>query len=171
MCTATRGCINLKLVPMLFAPYLRTNINTTFQNSKILFFHRTLVLMNYFVLKNVFIMHSPLVAQNYNKHFPFLFMSGSPCCPKIALSMPTCALKLPKRTRDSDEVAFPNATSTFSRKASYYHSMLSAYICNCKMHIDRSCSLSFGRQTLPPSGTQATTNLAMLGLTSKPTPA
>ena len=43
MCTATRGCTNLKLVPMLFAPYLGTSINTTFQNSKILFFHRTLV--------------------------------------------------------------------------------------------------------------------------------
>ena len=43
MCTATRGCANLKLVPMLFAPYLGTNINTTFQNSKILFFHRTLL--------------------------------------------------------------------------------------------------------------------------------
>ena len=37
MCTATRGCTNLKLVPMLFAPYLETNINTTFQNSKNLF--------------------------------------------------------------------------------------------------------------------------------------
>ena len=43
MCTATRGCTNLKLVPMLFAPYLGTNINITFQNSKILFFHRTLM--------------------------------------------------------------------------------------------------------------------------------
>ena len=43
MCTAARGCTNLKLVPMLFAPYLGTNINTTFQNSRILFFHRTLI--------------------------------------------------------------------------------------------------------------------------------
>ena len=44
MCTATRGWYtNLKLVAMSFAPYLGTNINTTFQNSKLLFFHRTLV--------------------------------------------------------------------------------------------------------------------------------
>ena len=93
-------------------------------------------------------MHSPLVAQNCNKHLPFLLMSGSPCCPitpfQVALSMPTCALKSPKRTRDSDEVAFPNATSTSSRKASYCDSMLGAYTCN--IHRDRSCSLSFRRQ-------------------------
>ena len=78
-------------------------------------------------------MHSPLVAQNCNKHLPFLLMSGSPCCPitpyQVALSMPTCALKSPKRTRDSDEVAFPNATSTSSRKASYCDSMIGAYTC------------------------------------------
>ena len=89
-------------------------------------------------------MHSPLVAQNCNKHLPFLLMSGSPCCPitlfQVALSMPTCALKSPKRTRDSDEVAFPNATSTSSEKASYYDSMFGAYTCN--IHRDRSCSLS-----------------------------
>ena len=118
-------------------------------------------------------MHSPLVAQNCNKHLPFLLMSGSPCCPitpfQVALSMPTCALKSPKRTRDSDEVAFPNATSTSSRKASYCDSVLGAYTCN--IHRDRSCSLSFRRQTLPPSGAQSTTHSAMLGLTSKPTPA
>ena len=110
-------------------------------------------------------MHSPLVAQNCNKHLPFLLMSGSPCCPitpfYVALSMPTCALKSPKRTRDSDEVAFPNATSTSSRKASYCDSMLGAY--TCKIRRDRSCSLSFRRQTLPPSGTQLTTHSAMLG--------
>ena len=69
--------------------------------------------------------------------------------------MPTCALKSPKRTRDSDEVAFPNATSTSSRKALYCDSILGAY--TCKIHRDRSCSLSFRRQTLPPSGTQSTT--------------
>ena len=81
-------------------------------------------------------------------------MSGSPCCPitpfQVALSMPTCALKLPKRTRDSDEVAVPNATSASSRKVSYCDSTSGAY--TCKIHRDRSCSLSFGRQTLPPSG-------------------
>ena len=90
----------------------------------------------------MFILHSPLVAQKCNKH-PFLLMSGSPCCPitpfQVALSMPTCALKSPKRTRDSDEVAFPNATSTSFRKALYCDSMLGAY--TCKMHRDRSCSL------------------------------
>ena len=43
--------------------------------------------------------------------------------------MPTCALKSPKRTWDSDEVAFPNATSTSSRKTSYCGSMLGAYTC------------------------------------------
>ena len=107
-------------------------------------------------------MHSPLVAQNCNKHLPFLLMSGSPCCPitpfQVPLSMPTCALKSPKRTRDSDEVAFPNATSTSSRKASYCDSMLGAY--TCTIHRDRSCSLSFRRQTLPPSGTQSTAHSA-----------
>ena len=131
------------------------------------------VLMKSLCWKNVFIMHSPLVAQNCNKHLPFLLTSGTPCCPitpfQVALSIPTCALKSPKRTRDSDEVAFPNATSTSSRKASYCDSMLGAY--TCKIHRDRSCSLRFRRQTLPPSGTQSTTHSSMLGLTSKPTPA
>ena len=130
------------------------------------------VLMNSFVLKNVFIMHSPLVAQNCGKHLPFLLMSGSPCCPitpfQVALSMPTCALTSPERTRNSDEVAFPHATSTSRRNASYCDSMLGAY--TRKMHRDHSCSLSFRRQNLPPSGTQSTTDSAMLGLTSKPTP-
>ena len=84
-------------------------------------------------------MHSPLVAQSCKKHLPFLLMSGSPCCQitpfRVALSMPTCALKsIPKRTRDSDDVAFPNATSTSSRKASYCDSMLGAY--TCKIHRD-----------------------------------
>ena len=55
-------------------------------------------------------------------------MSGLPCCPitpfQVALSMPTCALKSPKRTRDSDEVAFSSATSTSSRKTSYCDSIL-----------------------------------------------
>ena len=41
----------------------------------------------------------------------------------------------------------------------------------CKIHINRSCSLSFRRQTLPPCGTQSTTHSTMLALTSKPTPA
>ena len=86
-------------------------------------------------------------------------MSGSPCCQitpfQVALSRPTCALKSPERTRNSDEVAFPNATLTSSRKASYCDSMLGAY--TCKIHRDRYCSLSFRRQTLLPSGTQSTT--------------
>ena len=54
--------------------------------------------------------------------------------------MPTCALTSPKRTRDSDEVAFTIATSTSSRKASYCDSMLGAY--TCKIHRDCFCSLS-----------------------------
>ena len=103
-------------------------------------------------------MHSPLVAQNCNKHLLFMLMPGSPCCPitsfQVALSMPTCALKSPKRTRNFNEVAFPNATPTSPRKASYCDSMLGAY--TCKIHRDRSCSLSFRKQTLPPSGTQST---------------
>ena len=115
-------------------------------------------------------MHSPMVAQNCNKHFPFLLISRSPCCSttffQVALSMPACALKLPKRTRDSDEVAFYNAILTSFRKASYCDFMLGAY--TCKIHRDRSCSLSFRRQTFPSSGTQSTTHSAMLGLTSKP---
>ena len=129
--------------------------------------------MNSFVLKNVFIMHRPLVAQNCNKHLSFLLMPRSPCCPittfQVALSMPTCALKSLKRTRDSDEVAFAKAASTSSKKASYCDTMLGAY--TYKIHRDRSCSLSFRKQTLPPSGTQSTTHSAMLRLTSKPTPA
>ena len=107
--------------------------------------------------------------------FPFLLMSRSPCCPRthfqVALSMPICALKSPKRTRDSDELASINATSTFFRKASCCDSMLGAYTCKILVHRDRSCSLSFRRQTLPPSGTQSTTLSVILGLTSKPTSA
>ena len=68
-----------------------------------------------------------------------------------ALSMPTCTLKLLKKIRNSDEVGFSNATSTSSRKASHCDSMLNDY--TCKTHRDRSCSLTFRRQTLPPSGT------------------
>ena len=75
--------------------------------------------------------------------------------------MPTCALKSPKRTRDSDEVAFPLATSTSSRKTWYCDSTLSAY--TCTIHRDRSCSLSFRRQALPSSGTQSTTHSACWG--------
>ena len=66
---------------------------------------------------------------------------------QAALSMPTCALKSPKRTWDSNEVAFPNATSTSSRKTSYCDSVLDGY--TCKIHRDCSCSLSFRRRTLP----------------------
>ena len=52
---------------------------------------------------------------------------GLPCCPvilfQVALSMPSCAPKLPERTSDFDEVAISNLTSTSSRKASYFDSM------------------------------------------------
>ena len=84
-------------------------------------------------------MHSLLVAQNCNKHFPLVLMSESPCCPitpfHVALSMPKCALKSLKRTRDSDEVAFPNTISTSSRKALYCDSMLGVYTCNIHRYI------------------------------------
>ena len=67
-------------------------------------------------------------------------LSGSPCCPitpfQVALSMPTCALKSFKRTRHSDEVAFPNATSTSSRKASSCDSLLGAYTCKIQRYTE-----------------------------------
>ena len=126
------------------------------------------ILMNSFVPKKC--VH---YAQNCNKRLSFLLMSGSPCCPitsfHVALSMPTCALKSSKRTRDSDQIVFPNATSTSFRKASYCDSMLGVY--TCKIHKNRSCSLSFRKQALPPSDTQSTTHSARLGPTSKSIPA
>ena len=73
--------------------------------------------------KKVFIMHSPLVAQNYSKHLPFLLMSKSTCLPitpfYVLSSVPTCALKLPSRTIDSVDVTFCKAAPTSSKKGWY----------------------------------------------------
>ena len=93
------------------------------------------------------------------KHLSFLLMSESPCLPKtpfyVSSSVPTCALKSPSRTIDSADVTFCKATPTSSRKGWYCASAFNAYI--CKMHSNRSCSLSLRRQTLNPSGIQSAT--------------
>ena len=109
-----------------------------------------------FCRKKLFIMQSPLVAQNYRKNRPFLLMSESPCLLvtpfHVLLSVPTCALKLPSRTIDSADVTFCKATSTSSNKSWYCVSSFGVY--TCKMHSDSSCSLSLRTQNLPPSGIQ-----------------
>ena len=55
--------------------------------------------------KNVFMMLSPLLEQSCNKYWPFWFALAIPCLPitpfHVSLSVPTCALKSPKRTIDS----------------------------------------------------------------------
>ena len=76
--------------------------------------------------------------------------------------MPTCVLKSPKRTKDCDEVAFPNAASMSSRKASYSDFILvrtparHAKIAAAALTVEDKSFL------LSPNGTQITTHSAML---------
>ena len=105
-------------------------------------------------------MPSLLMAQNCSKYLPFLLLSESPCLSitpfHVFLSVPTCAFKSHSRTIDSADVTFCKATSTSSEKGWYCASAFGEY--TCKMHSDRSCSLSLWRQTLSPSGIQSVTN-------------
>ena len=107
------------------------------------------------------------MVQNCCKYFPFLLMSESSCLPitpfHILSSVPTCALKSPSTTIDCVDVTFYKATPTLSKKGWYCASAFGAY--TCKMHSDRSCSISIKRQTLSPSRIQSMTQWAEQGLT------
>ena len=102
-------------------------------------------------------MHSLLVAQSYSKYLPFLLMSESPCLPitpfHVLLLVFTCAFKPP--FVDSANATFCKATPTLSKEGLYCVSVFGAHI--CKMHSDRSCSLSIRRQIVSPSGIQSVT--------------
>ena len=92
--------------------------------------------------RKVFIMHSPLVAQNCSKHFLFLLISESSCLLitpfHVLWSVPICALKLPSRTIDSANVTFCKTTPT-SSKGWYCALMFGTY--TCIMCHDYSCSI------------------------------
>ena len=100
-------------------------------------------------------------------------MSETPCLPitpfHVLSPVPTCALKSPNRTIDSADITFCKTTPTSSKKGCYCALAFGAY--TCKMHSDRSDSLSLRRQTLPPTGIQSVTQWAKRGLTKMSTPA